>query len=411
MSPQLPSLHASPPWSARGGARRNVSTAVSDISAEERSGGKKQLHDLEANVEATLRSVFRVCNTQGTNRIVKRDLVKACRTHRAIAEFFGLWNAYDSVVDRFFLTIDIDGDKTISWDEFRSWYVKVCSTVRNEARKAFGVHSRWLPPPHQPATSVQEIPCGIASSEFRKLGGRSIGHLPADSKVCWVRANEMRGQGPLGQVTRQTVRDGKAGSEATAPNTFSVGGISRSSRVDEEHEARLREAAAGCALDSLSLNELRHYHALRDELQQMNFIDHFDTLGKPRFRRWGLSLAAKRAQVVKDTFGSQVFKLPEAVRGNPSLRAQHFCVEALAKDAQQMKERTDHLRYINGDLVSVRASDVVERQLELMFEEIPRYKEYTPRQVVLEDLIPAEVSVEAGVKYRLHSEKMNINMS
>merc|ERR1712196_166118 len=73
--------------------------------------------------------IFDMCDIKGDNQINKRELIKACKSNKAIADFFKLptairqedgRNQFESI----FQAIDSDDNRELSWEEFKIFFGK-----------------------------------------------------------------------------------------------------------------------------------------------------------------------------------------------------------------------------------------------------------------------------------------------
>jgi Ca2+-binding EF-hand superfamily protein len=82
--------------------------------------------------EATerLRQIFERCDSGKDEMINKRELIKICRSDRAISEFFGLASVIRQEdgsreeMERLFQAADRNSDRQLSWDEFRAFFLE-----------------------------------------------------------------------------------------------------------------------------------------------------------------------------------------------------------------------------------------------------------------------------------------------
>jgi len=141
----------------------------------------------------------------------------------------------------------------------------------------------------------------------------------------------------------------------------------------------------------------------------LRLSDYFDDRGSPRFRRLGLSFAAKQHDDIRDTFGSRMegdFSSPGR-REFISARAAHRASEAMEKDAIKTRERTQNLLQQLSNMDKHLVKDVCERQLQMIFCEIPQFSKYLPPGVQQPDLLPAEIHKEEEYKDRRAAERWN----
>jgi Ca2+-binding EF-hand superfamily protein len=78
---------------------------------------------------ARLKEIFGRCDSSQDGVISKRELIKICRSDKNIADFFGLPTQIrqeDGSRDQMeskFQAIDLDGDRSLSWQEFRGFFL------------------------------------------------------------------------------------------------------------------------------------------------------------------------------------------------------------------------------------------------------------------------------------------------
>eukprot|EP00927_Polykrikos_kofoidii_P015122 TRINITY_DN16707_c0_g1_i2.p1 TRINITY_DN16707_c0_g1~~TRINITY_DN16707_c0_g1_i2.p1 ORF type:complete len:1037 (-),score=163.19 TRINITY_DN16707_c0_g1_i2:301-3411(-) len=180
-------------------------------------------------------------------------------------------------------------------------------------------------------------------------------------------------------------------------------------RPSPEMESMLRESAGNRDLDSLEMSDLRQNNVLRRDLQQLRFNQHFDGRGTPIFRRLGLTFAAKQFPAVRETFGSRATFHSDGDRLCTKTRcrakAYRLSVEAVAKDRQLGQKRRIEFRERQDE--KVEASDVVERQLDMLFFEVPAFREYLPDDVDVDDIIPRDANRVDETKARRNADAMN----
>lgn len=182
-----------------------------------------------------------------------------------------------------------------------------------------------------------------------------------------------------------------------------------SSSSASELESRLLKAA-GRALHTVHQQDLQNSKVLQKELKGLRLGDYFDERGTPRFKRMGLSFAAKQYKPTQDTFGSHAVHedgkpVVDSKKGY-NAKASYFAGVAKEKDATFVQERTDQLmsrmNYIDRNPVH----DVQERRLKLFFFEIPGFEKCLPKNVNKKDLLPVEMGAEEEIAERRMSERI-----
>lgn len=178
-----------------------------------------------------------------------------------------------------------------------------------------------------------------------------------------------------------------------------------------ETAARLERAADGRSLHLLQAGDLHRSKELKAELQHLKLSNYFDECGRPRFRRLGVSFAAKQHPDIKELFGSQIENGASARSSREfefiGTRAAHRASEALERDAISSRGRTRKLLEQMSSMDKHIVEDVRERQLELIFGDMPHFSDYLPPGVQLADLLPAEIRKEVEYKDRRDAQRWN----
>jgi len=71
-----------------------------------------------------------MCDVNKTGTIDKRELIKALRKHKEVAEFFHLpehirqEDGSRDAMEAFFQGVDVNDDRELSWDELKAFYQK-----------------------------------------------------------------------------------------------------------------------------------------------------------------------------------------------------------------------------------------------------------------------------------------------
>merc|ERR1711904_374596 len=85
---------------------------------------------LSATDEAELRRIFEICDVNKTGTIDKRELIKALRKHKEVADFFHLpetirqEDGSRDAMEAFFQGADTNDDREMSWDELKMFWMK-----------------------------------------------------------------------------------------------------------------------------------------------------------------------------------------------------------------------------------------------------------------------------------------------
>jgi len=93
------------------------------VLGDDASGGKAKPQD-----DAFLRSIFDRCDLNGDGQVSKIELIKLLRTDHEVADFFGLpyhirqEDGTRDQMEAWFQQIDKDGDRFLTFDEFKHWF-------------------------------------------------------------------------------------------------------------------------------------------------------------------------------------------------------------------------------------------------------------------------------------------------
>lgn len=213
-------------------------------------------------------------------------------------------------------------------------------------------------------------------------------------------------------------------------------------------EASVR-ASTTTPLALLRASDLRRSADLRVQLSDLQLNAYFDSHGGPRFRRLGLSFAAKQHAQVGATFGStgqdtpthsKVESIdedssPESLKGHrlalkvrsadtaerappPPRRVsqvrQYLNAESAKKrDSQMARRQTRMLLRTAAEAEQVRVADVRERQLRQLFAELPlsvSIMALLPPGVSLANLLPPDPAPEQEQRNFFLTERMNGNV-
>eukprot|EP00928_Gymnodinium_smaydae_P017932 TRINITY_DN16839_c0_g3_i1.p1 TRINITY_DN16839_c0_g3~~TRINITY_DN16839_c0_g3_i1.p1 ORF type:complete len:377 (-),score=62.18 TRINITY_DN16839_c0_g3_i1:258-1346(-) len=110
-------------WKVRGRAEADDQKQETD----ERPA-KRRRCDSASLSRARLRSIFDQCDLNKDGKVNKRELIKTCRASQEVADVFDLpmqvrqEDGSRTKVEEFFQSIDTDGDREISWDEFLTYW-------------------------------------------------------------------------------------------------------------------------------------------------------------------------------------------------------------------------------------------------------------------------------------------------
>lgn len=201
------------------------------------------------------------------------------------------------------------------------------------------------------------------------------------------------------------------------PQLHSVGYLSgrekhrdgfRSGGRGRDLEEKVRQAT-GKALPALSAREASRNPELVEKLAGLRLNEYFDDSGKPRFRRLGLSFAAKNDLRTKHSFGSRAASLEPHAKKEPSAKAFIAAETAREKDAAMKIQRLTEQGASITPAERFKAEEVKLRQVEMMFAEVPNFAQYLPPGVHICDLQPEDISNQDEWKERRVMERANMN--
>lgn len=180
------------------------------------------------------------------------------------------------------------------------------------------------------------------------------------------------------------------------------------SRVDDVERSAVEKT--GRTLDKLRVRDLQLNAPLRSELGELRLNDYFDNNGSVRFRRLGLTFAAKQhLQGGSSTFGSSGVAPARKTEGRTTAKssAQAFflATSTVERDVEQCKVRGRELYESVEPSQRIRVGDVLQRQLEVVFSEVPECRLHFPRGVAENDMRPIDVNWDAQMRALRSAER------
>jgi len=176
-----------------------------------------------------------------------------------------------------------------------------------------------------------------------------------------------------------------------------------------EHVAKEKYGRTLAHVDAI---DVRRNPDLHCELAAFALNEHFDNRGAPRYRRLGLAFVAQQNPGIQSTFGSTAENASDAIVGRrTSAKAYLASVAALDKDAEYArKHRAELMRHVDEKQRSLN-EDVQQRQLELLFTEVPHFAQHLPamakRTRSLGDLLVPDVDLHEERKNRHRADQQN----
>jgi hypothetical protein len=161
-----------------------------------------------------------------------------------------------------------------------------------------------------------------------------------------------------------------------------------------------------------TLGDLSRSPQLSARLREFHLRDYFDQQGIRRFRNLSLSFAAKQNPQITSTFGSTSENKEKAVAKSNALSARAYRLATEVLDRDKQREASENKNNYDGLGASerFRNTDVRQRQHEMLFLEVPSWRQYLPPGIALESLMPLEISKDEEREERRKDEKMNASL-
>ncbi|CAJ1425980.1 unnamed protein product [Effrenium voratum] len=123
-------------------------------------------------------------------------------------------------------------------------------------------------------------------------------------------------------------------------------------------------------------------------MKSLALSDHFDSFGKVRFQRLGLTFAAKQMMPQMAAYGSVSEVPPAEKKKEKSAKAFILSQEALAQDLRRWTQHSRTLAESVQEEDRHKDAEVKQRQVAILFAELPRFLEYLPSSVPLASMEP-----------------------
>lgn len=184
------------------------------------SGGKGVFPTLQLTVlvsntpqERELREIFSRCDQDGDGKLNKRELIKVLRADKDIADFFELpqtirqEDGSRDEMERIFQAVDTNGDRVISWDEFKTYFASrydrggACerrgaprAASHSPTQSSAGRRNTWQTstpesraatargPPDLSLPMLEAPPSAASHRSRRRERAASVPHIPAESR-------------------------------------------------------------------------------------------------------------------------------------------------------------------------------------------------------------------------------------
>jgi len=181
----------------------------------------------------------------------------------------------------------------------------------------------------------------------------------------------------------------------------------------QHFERRLQEQT-GRPLAAMRLLDIQKNSDLRTELATLRLNEFFDDRGAPRFRRLSLSFAAKQHPQVKAAFGSRIGREATTEKADEpkvlSAKAYFLATEAKEKDLEYGKERSEQLLSSIDNAQRHRVEEVRQRQLEVVFSEVPDFMSYIPAGALRSDILPRDYDREEELRERRVADRAGLHL-
>jgi len=135
---------------------------------------------------------------------------------------------------------------------------------------------------------------------------------------------------------------------------------------------------------------------LRYDVGDKSLKEYFDDRGALRFRRLGLSFVAKNHPEVQNSFGSRTQGCRKQASTEKKLtpKAYFLATEALERDLESSRQRSIATLNTLRKTDLYRFEDVQQRQVEILFNEVPDFEQFIPKKVRLNKMLPADIDRE-----------------
>lgn len=188
----------------------------------------------------------------------------------------------------------------------------------------------------------------------------------------------------------------------SSPRKQTVRRLASSRAQEEQHVAKMPEIAAAVlpkhldflfeaerkgtscteGVEALGARDFFQTDELQEKMKSLSLSDHFDSFGKARFQRLGLAFAAKQMMPQQMAKYSSVSEKPMTPRkGDESAKAFIMSQEALSEDNKRWLEHTKTILDAIQESDRHKDEDVKERQVAILFAELPKFLHLLPASV------------------------------
>ncbi|CAJ1407411.1 unnamed protein product [Effrenium voratum] len=140
--------------------------------------------------------------------------------------------------------------------------------------------------------------------------------------------------------------------------------------------------------EAVSARDFFKTQELHEKMKSLALSDHFDSFGKVRFQRLGLTFAAKQMMPQMAAYGSVSEVPPAEKKKEKSAKAFILSQEALAQDLRRWTQHSRTLAESVQEEDRHKDAEVKQRQVAILFAELPRFLEYLPSSVPLASMEP-----------------------
>eukprot|EP00928_Gymnodinium_smaydae_P014718 TRINITY_DN15418_c0_g1_i1.p1 TRINITY_DN15418_c0_g1~~TRINITY_DN15418_c0_g1_i1.p1 ORF type:complete len:991 (-),score=144.61 TRINITY_DN15418_c0_g1_i1:58-3030(-) len=180
----------------------------------------------------------------------------------------------------------------------------------------------------------------------------------------------------------------------------------------QDLDAKVRESC-GCGLDAVQAGHVARNQELRGQLASFGLSDFFDDRGTQHCRKMGLTFMASLSSSEEGRDWGSRRNDPISARQPkkaPSSKAFMRAQEALERDTERAKKTAAGVLNDLREEQRLLADEVTQRQIEVVFMEVPCFEQYLPPGVLRGDLQPHTVEKDAEIQDKLAFEKANSMM-
>lgn len=169
---------------------------------------------------------------------------------------------------------------------------------------------------------------------------------------------------------------------------------------------------SGHGSHALDVSDLVRSQKLADKFRSLQLKEYFDEHGNARYQQLGFSFAAKQNRECASTFGSTTNEESQRRKAQEqkSLSARQYrrARAAIEKDEERVKEERKKAMQLLEGMEQHRTADVENHQRDMLFWQVPDYKQYIPAGIELTDLLPIDMSKHEELQERRNMEKQNV---